>query len=409
MKVLYLINQFPELSQTFVIDEILSLISRGMDVRVVSRKRPANPYSAEGEMMLLASITHYACDMTAGDVALYVQSDRLKPLKIKFDKIFRPNLDTPEEPPEFDKLEACLRSITTTWSPDIVQCHFGPLGSMAAMLKSKGALNCPISTVFHGYDITKSKDISRWKDYRQLLSSGDAFIGISDLWCRRLLDLGAPVRKIHAVKLGIDTEAFEYRDRTTPNGEPFRITSVGRMTEKKGHEYTIRALGVLKKHSPDFNVRLDIIGDGPLLADMQQLIDQKGLTDIVTLHGAQARESVMELLGKSNAFALHSVTAADGDKEGIPVSIMEAMAMGLPVLSTIHSGIPELVKAEETGLLAHERDYIAIAENIADLATHPVRAFEMGRKGRERVCELHERARQADLMAETLEKIASES
>jgi colanic acid/amylovoran biosynthesis glycosyltransferase len=342
-------------------------------------------------------------------VAQYVRADRLKPFKTRFDKIFRPNLDTPEEPPEFDKLEACLRSMTTTWSPDVVQCHFGPLGSMAAMLKSKGALSCPISTVFHGYDITKSKDISRWKDYRQLFAMGDGFIGISDLWCRRLLDLGAPVRKIHAVKLGIDTSAFEYRDRTTLNGEPFRISSVGRMTEKKGHEYTIRALAVLKRHAPDFNIRLDVIGSGELLQDMQQLVAREGLTSTVTLHGARSRESVMELLGNSNAFALHSVTAADGDKEGIPVSIMEAMAMGLPILSTIHSGIPELVKAEETGLLAHERDYISIAENIADLATHPARAKEMGQKGRERVCELHERKTQSDLMAETLEKIAAES
>lgn len=410
MKILYLVNQFPELSQTFVVDEVLAMIDRGADVRVISRKRPSNPYRGADEIQKLGPITRYAEDHKgksggAADKLMRGAKGALGKAK----GLVSSETPAPLEPAGFDRLESAVRQVTSVWKPDVVQCHFGPMGAMAAMLKKRGALPGKIATVFHGYDVTKGKDIARWNSYEQLFSLGDGFIAISGLWCRKLLDMGAPVKKIHAVKLGIDTGEFEYLDRTCKEGDPFRISSVGRMTEKKGHEYTIRAVGLIAKHSPDFNIQLDIIGDGELLDEMKELVIQQGIEHRVTLHGAAGKDRVLELLAKSNLFALHSVTAADGDKEGIPVSIMEAMAMGLPVISTRHSGIPELVKHGETGLIANERDYIAIAENICELATHPVKAKALGQKGREVVTALHERSSQSDLMFKTLKDIAEKA
>jgi len=150
--------------------------------------------------------------------------------------------------------------------------------------------------------------------------------------------------------------------------------------EKKGIEYVIRAVAQVARSFPQ--LRYDIIGDGPLRAELQKLAVALSVEKIVQFHGALNAESVRNLLDEAHAFVLASVTAKDGDQEGTPVSLLEAQAAGLPVISTRHSGIPEIVLDGESGWLVPERDADALADRLNQLRNHPELAERLGRRGR---------------------------
>ena len=137
------------------------------------------------------------------------------------------------------------------------------------------------------------------------------------------------------------------------------------MTEKKGLRYAIQACDILNKSG--YRFQYDIVGYGELNAELQQLISKYGLEDKVNIIGFQPQSVVKKLLMKSDVFLLPSVTANNGDMEGIPVALMEAMAIGLPVISTFHSGIPELIENDVSGWLCDERDFQAIANILISL------------------------------------------
>jgi colanic acid/amylovoran biosynthesis glycosyltransferase len=132
-------------------------------------------------------------------------------------------------------------------------------------------------------------------------------------------------------------------------------------------------------------LQYDIVGDGPLRSKLQQLIHDLNLESIVTLWGAQENSFVRRRMAEAHLFVLPSITASDGDQEGIPVSLMEAQASGLPVLSTRHSGIPELVIDGESGVLVPERDTQALTAGLSRLIAHPQDWIRMGRAGRKMV------------------------
>jgi glycosyltransferase involved in cell wall biosynthesis len=166
-------------------------------------------------------------------------------------------------------------------------------------------------------------------------------------------------------------------------GECIELLQVGRFVEKKGHEYTIKALASLKKIFS--NWRMSFVGDGPLLSKCQELAKDLGLDKQILFLGPLPPSRIAALMAQADAFLHHSVTATNGDQEGIPISIMEAMASGLPVISTMHSGIPELVENEVTGFLVPERNlerYTSALERLLECGT------EVGIKARSRV-EVH--------------------
>src|SRR6185369_16160672 len=159
----------------------------------------------------------------------------------------------------------------------------------------------------------------------------------------------------------------------------FVFVSVGRLVQKKGQEYAIRAIAQCRQMDPEIKISLIIIGDGPLLEKLHDMIRKLKLEGIVQLHGSLPREKVNEKLLAADAFVLPSVTADDGDMEASPVSISEAMAVGLPVVATRHGGIPEIVDDEVTGLLVAERDVSALAQAMYRIARDHNLARRMGR------------------------------
>jgi glycosyltransferase involved in cell wall biosynthesis len=158
---------------------------------------------------------------------------------------------------------------------------------------------------------------------------------------------------------------------------------VGRLVEKKAPHLTINAFAGVLQQFP--GARLDMIGDGPLREQCQSLITHRGLGGAVRLLGVRSSEDVAETLNRASLFIQHSVTAPDGNTEGLPVALLEAMASGLPVVATRHSGIPEAVSDGETGILVEENDVQGMMQAIAALLADPGRAQAMGKAGRARI------------------------
>ncbi|MGB8287828.1 colanic acid biosynthesis glycosyltransferase WcaL [Rhizobium ruizarguesonis] len=385
MNVTYFSLNFPELTQTFVYNEMRGLKNLAVDVNVVALRRPASNVSSLPENYGFSNRIQYVqadkrrlhriAALIRGGIRLLARGDirtlwRLATIR-----------DSDIRLPISQKLRIAASLQGSNSLSDVIHCHFGPAGRVVAHLKKLGLINVPMTTVFHGYDITQYTD-GRPEIYRELFEQADLLLPISDLWRRRLIDLGAPPEKITTIRLGIDCNAFNYKLRTIPAGQRMRFITIGRMTEKKGHRFAIQAFSQLVSRRPDLDLSLDIVGDGPLFGDMQSLAEASGHSNRIQFHGGLPHQEIKRLLDEAHIFVLPSVTAADGDMEGIPVSIMEAMAMGLPVISTRHSGIPELVSREESGLLVPESDTEALSSAMEQLVTNPTLIQTMGLQGR---------------------------
>jgi colanic acid/amylovoran biosynthesis glycosyltransferase len=262
---------------------------------------------------------------------------------------------------------------------EIVQCHFGALGLKAVLLRQIGALSGRIVTAFHGEDITNYPQRFRGDHYAPLFAHGDLFLPISARWNAQLEAMGCPREKIHVHRMGIDLRHFPERPARPAPATP-RLVSVSRLVKKKGIADAISAVSAATSAC-----ELVVAGDGPLRGELEALARELGVAERVQFVGAQTREQVAALLESADVFIAPSVTGADGDIEGIPVSIMEAMATGLPVVSTRHSGIPELVVHGTTGLLVAEHDVAALAASIDTLVADAHARARMGAAGRAHV------------------------
>jgi colanic acid/amylovoran biosynthesis glycosyltransferase len=216
--------------------------------------------------------------------------------------------------------------------------------------------------------------------YGRLFRDADSVMGVSEYAIGRLRQIGCPAQKLSVLHTGVCLAKVPFRARRRQADEPVRILTVGRLVEKKGLEYALRAVATVRCIHP--NLRYEIIGEGPLRPALESLIRQLDLGSVVTMRGAVNADIVRRSFAESHLYILSSVTASDGDQEGIPVSLMEAQACGLPVLSTRHSGIPELVADGESGFLVEERNADELAGRLLSLVENPQEWPAMGERGR---------------------------
>ena len=195
--------------------------------------------------------------------------------------------------------------------------------------------------------------------------------------------LGCEEKQISVIPVGLHVCEFPFRLRTQNPSNPIRILTVGRLVEKKGHLYSIQAIARLIRKG--CSIRYTIAGDGPQMADLRQCVVSQGIEQYVTFCGEQTQDKIINLYDRSDIFVLSSVTASSGDKEGQGLVLQEAQACGLPVVSTLHNGIPEGVIDGKTGYLVPEKDIEALTMAIEKLIAEPDRWAEMGRAGREYV------------------------
>jgi colanic acid/amylovoran biosynthesis glycosyltransferase len=393
MRVAMLVRKFPKLSETFILNQITGLLDAGVEVDVFAwTAGNDDAVHLDVDRYDLMSRTHYLQPRGSrlgrvaailGNLGATRGAWRRPGLLIRALNVGRYgraaySLALLHEATAFVRREP----------RDIVHCQFGQLGHKALTLREIGALPGRLVVSFRGWDLTGHRVRH---GYGPLFEAADLCLPVCEVFRERLIEAGCDPGKIRVHRSGIDLRNFEYVERSRASGGPFRLLTVARLVEKKGVEYGIRAVAALKDSGRKVAYR--IVGDGPLRSELESLGEKLGLGDSLRFSGDQDHGQVVEALREADVLVAPSVTARSGDQEGIPNSLKEAMATGLPVVSTLHSGIPELVDDGTSGFLVPERDVETLAERLAFLADQPETAAAMGRSGRERIeaeydCEL---------------------
>jgi len=280
----------------------------------------------------------------------------------------------------FDFHEHALINSLKKEKVDYVLAEYGP--TACATLKVVQHLKIPMIVHFHGYDASIKKVLSDYKEpYKEVFDYANSVIVVSNKMKETLINAGCPADKIIVSVYGPDPVFFNNH----PLYHSQQFIAVGRFVEKKAPGVTIRAFKKVADKYP--NATLVMAGDGELLNDCKKLVCDLGLTNKVIIKGVQSSAEIQTLMEGSIAFVQHSVTAPNGDSEGTPVAILEAQAAALPVISTYHAGIPDVVIHNETGLLIEEGDVDGMAENMMKVLQEKDLAKKLGEAGRKRIAE----------------------
>jgi colanic acid/amylovoran biosynthesis glycosyltransferase len=263
---------------------------------------------------------------------------------------------------------------------DVVVAHFGTNGLRVARVIKRGRISAPLLTIFHGNDVGGPMHDNTLARYRTVFEHGALQLPVNAFFRDALIEVGAMPAKVVVHHMGVRPGEIEYRWRSWEQGT-LSFISVCRLTEKKGIEYALRALARLPRRDWTFTV----IGGGELLEELKRLAACLGIAEKVIFLGPRPHAEVKQRLRDAHVFVLPSVSATDGDVEGIPVALMEAMAAGLTVVSTYHSGIPELIDDHKTGFLAPERDVEALARQLTWVAENPNLCEPIARAARKKI------------------------
>jgi glycosyltransferase involved in cell wall biosynthesis len=383
-KIVYIIGTFPSLTMTFIDREVRTLRQWGVDLQVVSVRKPAPGMPLSLEQRQLQQGVLYLLPVKWWSLILGNLYFALFRFRVYVQTLFylatRPHPD--------------LRSRWMTWlhfaegvyaahllrkrSFDQLHAHFADRAATVALVASR-LLGIPYSLTAHANDIYVKPVLLCEKMSEARFVTTCTRYNYTHLL--RLMGEGFG-NKLHLVYHGLDLTRYRLVSSFSTRDRPL-LLSVGRLTEKKGFAYLIDACGHLKNQGYDFECH--IIGEGPLRPELEQQIDRLRLQDRVTLCGALAHEAVVDKYREATLFVLPCIVAEDGDRDGIPNVLIEAMAMQLPVVSTYHSSIPELVEDGTSGFLVPPKDKEALAEALVRLLDNRALCTELGQNGREKV------------------------
>jgi colanic acid/amylovoran biosynthesis glycosyltransferase len=240
----------------------------------------------------------------------------------------------------------------------------------------------PSIVSFHGADVTVDMNKPAYRDAtRKMLDAVKVVLVRSESLRRAVIELGCDPKKIEVQRTGIPSEEFPFRERSFPEDGEWRLVQAGRLIEKKGLPITLRTFAVFVDRHP--NATLTIAGEGPLLGELQKLARDLNIERRVSFTGFISQEQLREIYYRSHIFLHPSQIGGDGNQEGIPNSMLEGMASGLPVFATEHGGIPEAIENGVTGVLVPERDDPALAHALVKAAGDPVFLSQIARSGAE--------------------------
>lgn len=264
----------------------------------------------------------------------------------------------------------------------LLHVHDGRLAP--SLLPLAREFELPLVTTFLGRDITADLDDEEYlSGLRQLFREGARFTVMSRDMARQVERLGCPAEKVRVIHHGILLSRFPFAARFAPKEGPMVILTAGRLVPKKGPDDLARAF--VRLCDAQANVELRVIGDGPMKEEMEAILAEAEVLDRVRFLGLLEPDAVAMEMAQGHLFCLPSRVGPDGDSEGIPNTLKEAMASGLPVVSTIHAGIPELVEDGVSGYLVPERDVVALADCLEQLIRTPGCWEAMGRAGRAKI------------------------
>lgn len=381
----YVMKRYPRLSETFILNEIRAMERLGAKINIFSLLQPEPPphhpmvHEVQATVHALPpQVLAKAATLTTAHCALIRQA----PLRYltAFGKAILWSFSGSSPLSVWKQFvragfiaDACqkmgIRHIHAHFANDpAVVVHFASLMS-----------GIPFSVTAHAKDLYLTPKCV----IRQRIRAATFITTCTGYNARYLRDLVevSEQNKIHLVYHGIDLNLFNTQPVRVPRKESaFKILSVGRLVPKKGHDDLIAACQIL--HDSGYKISCQIVGDGPLFQELTDDIAKRGVEKVVSLVGAMTHAELVNLYGEADLFALAPRIVANGDRDGIPNVIAEAMAAGVPVVSTEVSGIPELVRHESTGLLVPPNDATALAAAIAQLLNAPAIAASLAKSAR---------------------------
>lgn len=254
---------------------------------------------------------------------------------------------------------------------DIVFCQSATLGKeiLETRTLSKWLKQRKLVISLRGADITKNEVQDNPGIYQQLFNESDLFLPVCDYFKEVAVRLGCPENKIIVHHSAIDCSKFSFKERKLKKDRVIHLVSVCRLVEKKGLDIALQALTkVIKKYQ---NIHFTIIGQGPLQAQLEKMVETLGISDKVTFFGWATPDQIRDVLHTSHIFLLPSMRAENGDEEGIANALKEAMATGLISIATYHAGTPELITDNVSGFLVPQKDNTALARKIKYVIKHP--------------------------------------
>lgn len=292
----------------------------------------------------------------------------------------------------------------------LIHSHFGNRGYFDLKLKEK--LGVPQITMFYGHDASMMAQEEIWKKrYKELFSRCELFFAEGNHMRNVLIGLGCAPEKVIVQRLGVDLDKIAFIPRRLTNGRKVRMLIASTFRDKKGVTFCLEAFAnILQKHK---NVELSIIGDAgrsereiAYKQEVVQTIRNRGLEGRINMLGFIDYPGFIEEAKKHDIFLSHSIVGADGETEGgAPVTLIEMSAYGMPVLSTLHCDIPEVILDGKSGFLVPEKDVAALTDRLEYLVTHPETWEILGRTGREHIEKEYDAIKQASKLEEIYSRL----
>lgn len=381
LNIAFIVNDFPCISETFILNQIVGLLELGHGVDIFAHGMNGDDqkrHTAVSKYGLLKR-TRYFPAIPQGRIARLAKLAGIVLARMFKHPVWMVKCLNFKKYGAYASLNHLFHlELLMNKKYDIIHCQYGTIGRDWAYIKE--VLDAGLVVSFRGYDLMRMILEHGSSVYKELFDKGDVFLPVCQYFAQKLEEIACPAQKIRILYSGIDIKKYPYRERTFNFRENIKLLSVGRLVEKKGIKYVIYAVEKLVKQYP--NVRHTIVGTGKLEGELKQLTKSLKLEGHIHFINSLADEEMKEVYNRSQIFILPCVHAQDHDQEGIPNALKEAMATGMPVISTRHSGIPELVQDGVSGFLAPEKDVDALVEKCEYLITHPQRCAEMGRAGR---------------------------
>ena len=284
------------------------------------------------------------------------------------------------------KRRRCREQLATQFKefkPDVLWIEFGTTAHIASDLLAE--LKIPYIIAVHGFDITREfRDPWYAQEFARLANASHAIVCASHHTRNLCMTAGVEEDRCKVVRLPLDGQRFTPSPDAKPH--PASFVHLGRLVEKKGPLQTVLAFEKVLEQMPQ--ARLTLIGEGPLRDAIEAHIQKSGTGDSIRLTGALNQNEALNIVRQHAIFCQHSVTGSDGDQEGFALSPAEAALMEMPVVATLHNGIPEHVQDGTTGLLVREWDIDGMAKAMLELASDPEKAIAMGKAGRKNILEL---------------------
>lgn len=378
----YVLDKFPNLTETFILNEIDELRQKNIKFKIcaVSLGQSCFEHSAIKNHL---DIEYLCKDFLLKSILTqfyFVASFKSSYFVILFDILFKRRIPFFRKPNELKAFFISIYFLSRLKYLKIrhIHAHFINFPSTIALymsLLSGISFSCTAhaSDIYKGdisdivYKIKKSKFIVTCT-----LSNKSYLSGLCSSFYHN---------KIFHIYHGINSNLWPMRNFTSVNVADFHVLAVARMVEKKGLKFLLEAIAILKDKG--VGLRCFIVGDGPLMRDLQHLVSQKNLKNVVTFYGALPYWEVKKIYAISDFFVLPSVISADGDQDGLPNVLLEAMALGIPIITTPVSAIPELVINKFTGLLVDPNDPVGIANALLELRDNPLLCKMLVKNGRQ--------------------------